>query len=333
MEIKDRDRRRLTGPVRTVRTETAEYDESLIERPWLVETETFDEQGCLLETTFHNYQHPEYSSKTVFSYDAAGRLIEQSFQYLSGEAEGKSAYAYDSDGKLLGISSNGDQQRLFAYHANGKKAEETFIIPELDPKTRYGFSLSSDANSDYDRSFSCDGARQFKTLFDLRGHPKELHFLAEEGTVLGKVVFTIDACGRIIKDAQYSYAGLPASIPEGTEVPPELTKLFGGETPLSSSEIAYDHNGRRVEEIAQMAGVVLHKRTFTYDAKGRLTEEATYNEAGTLQQKGRIERDYDLMGNWIKKLVLGWKKDKCSYEPSAVYRRIITYYDACNSLK
>jgi antitoxin component YwqK of YwqJK toxin-antitoxin module len=292
MKIMDRERMRLNGPVRTVRTETAQYDENLIERPWLVQTETFDEQGCLLRSSFHNCQHPEYS---------------QDFEHIPETASGA-------------------DQRLLTYHANGKKAEETFIIPELPPNTVFDFTLSSDANIDYDRSFSCDGARQFKTFFDLEEHPKEIQFLGQDGKLLGKVIFTTDAAGRIIKDAQYSYSGLPASIPEGTEIPPELIKLLGGEIPLSSTEVVYDDNGRRIEEITDLAGIASQRRLFSYDAKGNLIEEATYKE-GTLQVKGHIEYDYDSMDNWTKKLVLSWKKSKGGYEPSLVDRRIITYYD------
>src|ERR1700731_3789784 len=99
MKIEDREKRRLNGPVRTVRTITAEYDENLVERPCLLLSETFDEQGRLSEMTFHNYRHPEHSSKSVFSYDAAGNLldIEQSFQDQSGRSGGKSPFGGDSD--------------------------------------------------------------------------------------------------------------------------------------------------------------------------------------------------------------------------------------------
>src|SRR5215471_17603711 len=95
----DREKRELRGEVQTVRSETAEFaseEGNLVERPWLVETEAFDKQGRLLETTFHNYEHPEYSSRQTFLYDATGKLIETSFDYLSGKPGGKSVYAYDS---------------------------------------------------------------------------------------------------------------------------------------------------------------------------------------------------------------------------------------------
>lgn len=100
----DREKKDLRGPVQSVRNETAEFssvETGLVENPWLVDTESFDEEGRLLEITFHNTQHPEYSSKQVFSYDTTSKLIEQAFYYLNGKSGGKSVYTYDSEGRLV----------------------------------------------------------------------------------------------------------------------------------------------------------------------------------------------------------------------------------------
>lgn len=190
----DREKRGLRGSVHKVRNETAEFireDSSLIEQPWLIDTDTFDEQGRLLETTFHNSQHPEYSSKQVFSYDTAGKLIEQSFFHLDGGSAGKSVYIYDSDRRLVEISSyssDGKQtgKSVFVYCANGKKAQESFFdYQEHEPHTGYDYGV--DANLEYDHCFTANGARLIKTLYDLQGNPKELQFLSENGKLLNKV--------------------------------------------------------------------------------------------------------------------------------------------------
>lgn len=120
----EREKRNLRGPVRSVRNETAEFTRegvNLVEKPWLVETETFNEQGLLLETVVHNIEHPEYSSKQVFSYDTTGKLIEESFYHPNGESGGKSVCVYDSEGNLLGVTSysaEGQQRgrRVLTYH-------------------------------------------------------------------------------------------------------------------------------------------------------------------------------------------------------------------------
>lgn len=329
----DREKRDLRGSVQSVRNETAEFtrvEGNLVEQPWLVETETFDEQGRLMETTFHNTQHPEYSSKEVFSYDSTGKLIEQSFYHLDGRSGGKSVYLYDSDGRLLEVSSfdtDGKHtgKRVFSYHPNGDKAEELlFDYQELEPNADESYGV--DANAGYDHCFSADGARLIKTIYDLQGSPKELQFLAENGKLLSKVIFATDAAGRIIKDAQYSSDGFLFDIPEGTEIPPEIAKLFGGDTPLSQSELIYDEEGRKIEDRMYFGDSLLMRRVFIYGTKGELVEDTTFEASGTQQSKARIECEYDSKDNWTKKIILSWREERNEFEPSIVYRRAFKYY-------
>lgn len=330
----DKEKRGLRGCVASVKTETTELtrkDEQFSEKPTFVETVAFDEEGQLLETTFHNSEHPDYSSKQTLSYDTTGKLIEQSFYYLNGKPGGKTLYVYDHENKLVSESTfDADGKctgkRELVYHANGEKAEETFFdYREREPNTSYGCGI--DANPEYDHSFTADDARLIKTLYDLKGNPTELLFLNESGKLLSKVVFTTDADGRIIKDAQYAGEEFPLSIPEGTEVPAEIARLFSGEFALSESELVYDSEGRKVEDRMHFGGIHSMRRVFTYDAKGKLIEDATFEGDGTLQSRARIEREYDNNDNWTKKLVSSWDKEEGVFEPSVVYRRTITYYD------
>jgi len=329
----DREKEKLRGPVESVRTETAEYsrhDSGLVEGPWLVEIETFNEEGYLLESIFHNTQHPEYSSKQVLTYDTNGRPIQVS-SYLNGMRAGKSVYLYDSADRLVEMSSYSAEEqhtgkRTFNYHPNGKKAEELFF-DYLEHKPNTGYSYDVDANADYDHLFNANGARVIKTLFDLGGNPRELHFLAEKGELLNKVVFTTDDAGRIVKDAQYAGKELPFEIPEGTEIPPEIAQLFNRDTPLFHSELVYDEEGRKTEDRTYFGDSLITRRTLTYNIDGEPIEEAIYEASGNLQSKTRQEYEYDHMGNWIRKLVLSWSKEKVNFEPSVVYGRTIKYYE------
>ena len=330
----DIEKRGFQGRVRSVKTETAEFtkeDDQFSEKPWLVETETFDEEGQLIETAFHNTLYPDYSSKQTFLYDTLGKLTEQSFYYLNGKPSSKTLYIYDSEDRLVGEScfdADGKRtgKREFTYHANGEKAEEIFSdYREHNPNTSYGYGI--DANPEYDHSFTADDARLIKTLYDFKGNPTELLFLNESGKLLSKVLFTTDAAGRIIKDAQYTGEEFPLNTPEGTEVPAEIARLFSGEFALSESELVYDSEGRKIEDRMYFGGIHSMKRGFTYDTKGKLIEDATFEADGTLQSRARIEREYDSNDNWTKKLVSSWNKEKDVFEPSVVYRRTITYYE------
>ena len=329
----DKEKRGLRGLVASVKTETTELtrkDNQCFEKPWLVETVAFDKEGQLLETTFLNSEHPDYSSRQTFSYDKTGKL-EQSFYYLNGKPGGNTLYIYDHENKLVEeISFDADEKRTgkrkVVYHANSEKAEETFFdYTEHEPNTSYDYGI--DANPEYDHSFTAENARLIKTIYDLKGYPTELQFLSETGKLLSKVVFTTDADGRIVKDAQYAGEEFPLSISEGTEVPSEIVRLFSGEFALSESELVYDNEGRKIEDRMHFGGIHSMRRVFKYDAKGKLIEDATFEGDGTLQSRARIEREYDNNDNWTKKLVSSWDKEERVFEPSVVYRRTITYYD------
>src|SRR5262245_6139377 len=184
----DKEKRGLRGSVASVKTETTELtrkDKQFSEKPWLVETLAFDEKGQLLETTFHNSEHPDYSSKQTFSYDTTGKHIEQSFYYLNGRPAGKTVYVYDHEDKLVeesnfAVDGNCTGKREVVYHANGAKAEETFFdYRKHEPNTSYDYAI--DANPEYDHSFTADDAHLIKTLYDLKGNPTELLFLNEPG--------------------------------------------------------------------------------------------------------------------------------------------------------
>jgi hypothetical protein len=327
-------KRNLRGPVHSVINEAAEFtrvEDTLVEQPYLLDTETFDEQGRLLEINFHNTEHPEYASKQVFSYDTNGKLIEQSFACLNGTSGGKTLYLYDSEGSLLEVSSYDALEqiigkRIFTYHSNGKKAEELFFdYQEHKPDSTYSYDI--DAHPEYDHGFSHNGAQLIRTSYDLQGNPKELQFLSENEKLLSKVIFTTDAAGRIVKDAQYSYEKFSIAIPEGTDVPPEIAKFFAGNTALFYSELVYDDQGRKIEDRMYLRSSLIKKRVFVYGDDGELIAETTYDGNGALQSRVRIEHECDSHHNWTRKLVLSWNKETGDFEPVVIEHRTIKYYE------
>jgi hypothetical protein len=353
----DLEKRCLQGRVKSVRSETVEFEKQagqFEEKPWLVQTESFDPEGRLSETSFHNAHHPEYSSRQTFAYDSTGRLAEESFcsegrgvtsntqclydsqsrlvQRVSldgdGKATGKSDVLYDADGNKLEESSYDAGGKLvakteFTYHPNGNRSEEfRFDYGEPEPNVSWGYTI--DANPGYDHSFGvCGRAFLEKKLYDLNGNPAQLQLFDKIGNLLTRVIFTTDDAGRIVKHAQF--AGY--SFPEGAELPPEVAALVSSETPLSEGEIIYDAEGRKIEDRTSFGSALFQTRAFKYDAQGELIEDSTFNADGELQSRAQIKWEYDSKGNWIMKLVSSWNNETRTFEPSLIERRDIKYHD------
>src|SRR5262249_2903839 len=153
--------------------------------------------------------------------DAEGNKLEES--------------SYDAGGQLVAKTE-------FTYHPNGNRAEESsFDYEEPEPSVSRAYAI--DANPGYDHFFTVNG-RSFlrKKLYDLNGNLAQLQFFDRIGNLLTKVIFTIDAEGRVVKDAQFG-GGSFSCIQAGVELPPEVADLLSGEIPLLESEIVYDAEG------------------------------------------------------------------------------------------
>jgi len=350
----DLEKRHLQGRVKSVRSETLEFEkqgDQCNEKPWLVQTESFDPEGRLLETSFHNAQHPEYASRNTFAYDSTGRLAAESFcsggrvtsntqslydsenrlvqrvfVYGDGKAAGKADVIYDADGNKVEESSYDAEGKLVAkttYHPNGNRAEEAFFdYGEPEPNVSRGYSI--DANPGYDHSFGgCGKAFLEKKVYDLNGYPAQLQLFDKIGNLLMRVIFTTDDAGRIVKDAMFA----AFSLPEGAELPPEIAALVSGEIPVSEGEIIYDAEGRKIEDRRSLGGALFQTRAFKYDPQGDLVEDSTFNAGGELQSRAQIKWEYDSKSNWILKLVSGWNNETRTFEPSSIERREIKYHD------
>src|SRR5215467_1269838 len=185
----DLEKRHLQGRVKSVRSETLEFEkqgDQFNEKPWLVQTECFDPEGRLSETSFYNAQHPEYASRNTFAYDSTGRLAAESFysggrvtsntQSLydsenrlvqrvfvdgDGKAAGKADVIYDADGNKVEESSYDAEGKLVAkttytYHPNANRAEES-SFEYREPQPNVGRAYSIDANPGYDHAFTVSG--------------------------------------------------------------------------------------------------------------------------------------------------------------------------------
>jgi len=91
----------------------------------------------------------------------------------------------------------------------------------------------------------------------------------------------------------------------------------------------YDGEGRVIEESRYYAdGTLDTKHVHELDDRGLRKESATYNGEGALVETQRYEYEFDLSGNWIKKITLklSARSGKDQFVPVSMAHRTITYY-------
>src|SRR5262245_32805140 len=123
------------GPVRTLRTELAEWD--ITKEQWQPPRSSSVLQvrpdGMVAQREDH-YPNGS-SSRTSFTYDEAGHLLESTFESGDGHI-GKTLYGYDESGRLLrkvSVDGNGVEQasEIYSYDQSGRKTKVQ-SVPKFD---------------------------------------------------------------------------------------------------------------------------------------------------------------------------------------------------------
>jgi hypothetical protein len=96
-----------------------------------------------------------------------------------------------------------------------------------------------------------------------------------------------------------------------------------------SNTYSYDAKGKQTEEAWYIAdGSLDSKRVYSYDANENVTEWARYNADGSLASKTGYAYEYDSEGNWTNQVKNQevTKFGKTYFEPQMITIREITYY-------
>jgi hypothetical protein len=316
------------GPVRSLRTEFAEWDLTIEEwqPPRHSRFARFRPDGQI-DTTEH-YNPDGSIAETAYLYDTGGRLTETRRRFKSTPS-GTSTCHYDEAGRLSRITAvdpDGSEcvTESWTYDAdsNGTK---THFVPELPPDTNFMFTIDS-----ADQSYYCaKGARCMTTIYGAAG-PVEAIICDAEDQILRRIVFHRDAAGRKIREDQLL-----------SETDP-LAKFLAPDGALTSTTYAYDADGRIAERHERVGPAGDTRTTWCYDDHGNRLEETSEDiareigiddEGNTAIVKERSHRHhtrfeyvYDDRGNWTERTVWGRLEPNPNFQRSNIERRTIEYY-------
>lgn len=90
----------------------------------------------------------------------------------------------------------------------------------------------------------------------------------------------------------------------------------------------YNDKDRPTIDAYYRQGVLVLKKTYTYDEKGNVTTMSHYDAKGKLVDREYYSYEFDATGNWVKRRTSKFfrSSDTYNYEPFEVNYRTISYY-------
>jgi hypothetical protein len=340
---------KIQGPVRTLRSESSEWDLSSEEwrTPQGFTLVQFLSNGRIAETEHHN---PDGSiCRSIYSYDAAGRFSELRFA-MSGGPVSRTSYLYDEFGRrtrVYHIDKDGNEHESegWRYEHDGRKTK-TYSVPKLEPNTDFVYTIEGT-----EQSYSATGTAIIVTEYDQADRPIEVLFQDAEQRLLRRVTFERDSAGRLVKeelhltgpnplaDVQKELENVPPAVRETAASSIEI--LFG--PVLSRTTYAYDREGHLQERLMLMGALAESRTTFRYDDYGNPIDQVTEDSSREMQidEEGNIRPvkqnsskhhihfayTYASPGNWVERVVWNRLEPNPNFQRSNVERREITYYE------
>jgi hypothetical protein len=342
-------KRKLRGPVRTLRSEHAEWDapREAWKPPRHSSVDEFQTDGKISASTINN---PDGTIvRTTYRYDDRGRLME----VQSGAADGpitKTIYSYDDAGRhirTMSVDADGTSRESEScrYDSAGRKTKVSFLqFPLRGGAVAYGFEAS-------DFAISSSDATTMTTTYGEGDLPEEVLLHDANHQVTRRIRITRDREGRVLSEV-VEFGGqfpFPEMRQDLAAIPPEqiaaltamLSHVFQGRE-MHSTTYAYDRQGRVLERTMRMGTIDENRATYRYDDRDNPIEEISEKRSrelgadaeGTVRTNKedmrrhdvRYEYQYDAEGNWTERIVSSRMEANAIFQRSNVERRQITYY-------
>ena len=342
--MSDRERQDLRGPVKTVISESFDWDakaQAVVEKPSRRQELTFSAQGNLLEDVSRFQDGP--IQRVTYVHDETSTLRETKWHNSDGSVHSE-AVKYDQYGQRIQQGSH----VTYSSEKGRKVKTEVFEAPAPGVDRSFGFG---DAPSH--ASWMIGKAALASTFYSEKGRPAEIVFYDAEHVQISKLVRTFDERGRVASEEHQTIsprafaAQAAQGDTQGNGMSKEAAELFARIFSKAGSPMRmtfkYDDQDRVVEQTQEM-GLFGYERTVSfYNEHGDLKEQKHYStrqgdipvdEEGNilapppapekLQSETDFSYQYDNRGNWTQ------KKISAVYDPpsrwESIEKRSITYH-------
>jgi YD repeat-containing protein len=303
---------------------------------WTMVYETkYDADGRALERGYTNNDGSK--GLETFTYDAEGHLLRTAW---SGNAQGGTIYNYDSQGRLTGITGQGDWTTTVEYDDQGRESrtvKSTLTGDGASSQARLGASVERE---NVDLFAAPPPGGWVTTAFNERNQAVESRVYGSDGQLISRLTRSYDEKGRVAESA-YAIASFEsllspatrerlASDPQAFEqVQSQLAKFLGPQQILFRISYTYDGQGRVSQRDDNLGSSDDNTTKTSYNDHGDESQEIQITSHGTqppVRNIVNVTYQYDSVGNWTEKTTSSAPTAK---EPSrilSVERRTITYY-------
>jgi hypothetical protein len=338
----------LRGPVRTLRTEVAEWDpgRGVWQAPRGVSTVSFRPDGQASGGESYN---PDGSiARWARVYDDEGRIIEEQ-SWMDNGPRSRVVRSYDALGRPAaaeGIAPDGTRREAerCRYDSAGRKTK-VILLPQ-EHIDCYGIEGTEHA-------YGAPGAVALSIAYDQSGLPAEASFHDASGGVVRRNVFSRDHDGRLLTEVAHfdGESPFPELPPPADNVPLEerasmetaLKMAFEGGV-FCKTMYAYDTKGRMRERIMYMGTLSEERTTFQYrdgddpiaDTSSNRSRRVGVEDDGVVrtteeepraQHHNQYDYQYDTHGNWTERVVWYRTGSQPEFQRSNIEGRTITYYE------
>jgi YD repeat-containing protein len=298
-------------------------------------------------------------SLASYIYDSKGHLQKTTSSEPSGPViETNYTNTYDEQGRLIGITGDGEQSLAFQYDDQGRKTR--IVTSELkpspsgtDPRPAMAISIENG-----DLSWPPPVGGHVKTLFNERDQPTETQVYAANGHLTSRLVRRYDATGReaesnfVIENIVESIVPAehleqlmaePGAMEEMKKQLMQFRMLQGatrysciydaegrvaekhvcfGAYPEMITKVAYNDHGDKIEEHTTTLGDWNPMDSAEGDESSSTESDSPWPQGS----ESRYRYQYDSYGNWTEQTISYGSGTNGLFIISAVRHQTITYY-------
>lgn len=334
------------GPVRTLRTDIAEWDPERGEWRESRHTNdvTFDASGHAIFIESHNSDGSIARQARVYK---SNRLIEEQYWTNDG-ARTSRIHSYDAAGRCteaVEVQPDGRRRTVERYQYDDAQRPTKNVFLDIPAPALGAFSVGFGIEEDSEHCGGLcavgygDGGDRIDTVT----------FHNAAGDVIFTTEFARDEHGRVTR--QDVYYGSPNAFPlfSAADVPEEQRESFRAmidavmpNRTFASVLYEYDLRGRKIACTRHFTILSEHRTTYTYDDHDNpilersesSSQKGGFDPNGTLRtEMDRTERHdvqleyrYDDQGNWVERIVSGRTDASQPFQRTNVEWRTIAYF-------
>jgi hypothetical protein len=346
--ITDRDKAELRGPVKTVLNEQT-FSGADGQQFRTSTTTEYASDGKILELRIGNSDGSIWV--TSHNYYADGRLFKTVSGKAGSAADSQTTYLYDDARRLVGVESGDHDKAIYKYDEKGRKS----IIENYGSRSRPPSKAYAPHWEGTDLGFAPHPGGTLTTSYNEQGVATGAELRDTEVTLLGHIVRTFDAQGRIIAEEQAADApqvNLPEEFQSNLNLE-QIRSVGAMIAGMQDSVLSYSYDAQgRVTERHRSGGVFGEQVTITtYNDHGdkaseretmvmrsdtgpwNLTEAGAFVPTGKpnppqppLRSETQYVYQYDQYGNWTEQTIVSRSQPDEAFRPGTVIRRKLTYY-------